>query len=228
VIGIVLQTGLALRFTSFLIQLAGGHLILALLITMVAGVILGMGMPTTPAYIMQAALLIPAIIKLGVVPIAAHMFAFYFSCLSAITPPVALAVYAAASIGGASLWGAGWHAVKFAAAGFIVPFFFVYNPALLFIGEWTEIARAVITGIVGTVTLAAGLEGYFLRPALWIERGLFLAAAFCLIDPGFTTDMVGLALLVAGLASQRLRRAPAASGDRRAAVVPAEATDPPR
>jgi TRAP transporter 4TM/12TM fusion protein len=117
VIGIVLQTGLALRFTSFLIALAGGHLIFALLMTMAAGIVLGMGMPTTPAYIMQAALLIPAIIKLNVTPMAAHMFAFYFSCLSSVTPPVALAVYAAASIGGAGLWGSGLQAVKFAPAG---------------------------------------------------------------------------------------------------------------
>ncbi len=205
VIGIVLQTGLALRFTSFLVELASGYLILALVITMIAGVILGMGMPTTPAYIMQAALLIPAIVKLGVTPMAAHMFAFYFSCLSAVTPPVALAVYAAASIGGASLWGAGIQAMKFAAAGFIVPYFFVYNPALLFDGSWTEVGRALLTGAVGVVALAAGLEGHFLRPAIWIERALFLAAAFMLIDPGLVTDLAGGVVLVAALALQRLR-----------------------
>jgi len=207
VIGIVLQTGLALRFTGFLIDLAAGHLVLALLITMCAGIVLGMGMPTTPAYIMQAALLIPAIIKLGVAPMAAHMFAFYFSCLSAVTPPVALAVYAAASIGGAGLWGAGIQAVKFAAAGFIVPYFFVYNPALLFSGSWTEIVRALITGTVGVIALAAGLEGYFLRAATILERLLFLAAAFMLIDPGLTTDVVGLVVLAIGLGMQKLRRA---------------------
>ena len=207
VIGIVLQTGLALRFTSFLIQLAAGHLVLALLITMLAGIILGMGMPTTPAYIMQAALLIPAIIKLGVPPIAAHMFAFYFSCLSAVTPPVALAVYAAASIGKASLWGAGVQALKFAAAGFIVPFFFVYSPALLFQGTWTEIGSVLVTGTIGVIALAAGLEGQFLRAATWLERGLFAAAAFLLIDPGFTTDVIGLVLLAIGLGLQKLRPA---------------------
>jgi TRAP transporter 4TM/12TM fusion protein len=214
VIGIVLQTGLALRFTSFLIQVAGGHLVLALLITMLAGVILGMGMPTTPAYIMQAALLIPAVIKLGVTPMAAHMFAFYFSCLSAVTPPVALAVYAAASIGRASLWGAGVQAVKFAAAGFIVPYFFVYNPALLFSGPWSEIFRALVTGTVGVIALAAGLEGYFVRTATWLERGLFLTAAFLLIDPGLTTDLVGLAVLVLALGFQKLRPAPIPAPER--------------
>ncbi len=211
VIGIVLQTGLALRFTGFLVELAGGSLLLALVITMLAGIVLGMGMPTTPAYIMQAALLIPAIIKLGVSPLAAHMFAFYFSCLSAVTPPVALAVYAAASIGGAGLWGAGLQAVKFAAAGFVVPFFFVYNPALLFAGPWPEIARAVVTGTVGVVALAGGLEGYGLRPATGLERALFLAAAFLLIDPGLVTDVAGLAVLALGLGLQRLRARPAAA-----------------
>jgi TRAP-type uncharacterized transport system fused permease subunit len=180
---------------------------------MIAGVILGMGMPTTPAYIMQAALLVPAIIKLGVEPMAAHMFAFYFSCLSAVTPPVALAVYAAASIGGADLWRSGVQAVKFAAAGFVVPYFFIYNPSLLFEGAWTEILRAVVTGSIGVVSLAAGLEGYFLRRASWLERGLFIAAALLLIDPGAETDLIGLGLLLATLALQKLYQPrPAAVG----------------
>jgi TRAP transporter 4TM/12TM fusion protein len=207
VIGIVLQTGLALRFTAFLIDFTYGYLLLALLITMMAGIILGMGMPTTPAYIMQAALLVPAIIKLGVEPMAAHMFAFYFSCLSAVTPPVALAVYAAASIGGASLWGAGVQAVKFAAAGFIVPFFFIFNPALLFSGTWDEILRAVITGTIGVVALAASMEGYFLRTANLVERLLLFAAALLLIDPNVITDVVGLGVLGLVLLSQKLRGA---------------------
>jgi len=205
VIGVVLQTGLAIRFTSFLVSVAGGSLLLALVITMIAGVILGMGMPTTPAYIMQAALLIPALIKLGVAPMAAHMFAFYFSCLSAVTPPVALAVYAAASISKSGLWGSGWQAVKFASAGFIVPFFFVYSPALLFSGSWGEILLAVATGSVGVVALAAGLEGYFIRTARWWERVLFMGAAFMLIKPGLYTDLMGLGLLVLALGLQRLR-----------------------
>ena len=205
VIGIVLQTGLALRFTAFLIDFTYGYLVLALLITMMAGIILGMGMPTTPAYIMQAALLVPAIMKLGVEPMAAHMFAFYFSCLSAVTPPVALAVYAAASIGGAGLWGAGVQALKFAAAGFVVPYFFIYNPSLLFSGSWDEILRAVITGSIGVIALAAAMEGYFLRAAAWFERVLFLVAALMLIDPGLTTDLIGAGILGAALLCQRLR-----------------------
>jgi TRAP transporter 4TM/12TM fusion protein len=204
VIGIVLQTGLALRFTAFLVELTYGYLVLALVITMVAGVILGMGMPTTPAYIMQAALLVPAIMKLGVTPMAAHMFAFYFSCLSAVTPPVALAVYAAASIGGAGLWKSGVQAVKFAAAGFIVPYFFIYNPALLFDGPWTDILRAVVTGSIGVVALAASLEGYLLRTATWFERVLLFAAALMLIDPGALTDVIGLGVLALVVVTQKV------------------------
>ncbi len=135
VIGVINLTGVGLKFTSFVLFIAGDSLIPALLLTMVAGIVLGMGMPTTPAYIVQAALLIPALIKLGVLNVAAHMFVFYFSTISAITPPVAMAVYAAAGIGGATLWPTGLWAMRIAATGFIVPFMFVYGPSLLFIGS---------------------------------------------------------------------------------------------
>lgn len=209
-IGIILQTGLAIRFTSFLVDFAGGSLMVALLITMVAAVILGTALPTTPAYIMLAALLIPALIKLGVPPMAAHMFAFYFGCLSAVTPPECLAVYAAASISRCSVWGAGWQAMKFAAAGFLVPFFFVYYPALLFEGSWTEILQALVSGSVGVVALAAGLEGYLLRRAGWVERGLLMVAALMLIDPRLLTDVTGLAILGVVLAFQYYRKTAAA------------------
>jgi TRAP transporter 4TM/12TM fusion protein len=206
-IGIILQTGLAIRFTSFLVDFAGGSLLVALVITMVAALILGTALPTTPAYIMLAALLIPALIKLGVTPLAAHMFAFYFGCLSAVTPPECLAVYAAASISRCSVWKAGGHAMKFAAAGFIVPFFFIYYPSLLFQGSWGEILLAVATGGVGVVALAGGLEGYLSRRSTALERALYLAAALCLISPALVTDAIGLGLLGAGLALERLRRA---------------------
>jgi len=206
-IGIILQTGLAIRFTSFLVDFAGGQLFIALLITMVAAVLLGTALPTTPAYIMLAALLIPALIKLGVPPMAAHMFAFYFGCLSAITPPECLAVYAAASISRCSVWAAGWQAVKFGAAGFIVPFFFVYYPALLFMGPWTEIAIAAVTGLIGVIALAAALEGYLIRPATWLERGMFLTGALLLIDPGLITDLAGFGVLGAALLLQKRRPA---------------------
>ena len=207
-IGIILQTGMAIRFTSFLVEFAGGNLFMALVITMIAAIILGTALPTTPAYIMLAALLIPALIKLGVPPLAAHMFAFYFGCLSAITPPECLAVYAAASISRCGVWAAGWQAVKFASAGFIVPFFFVYYPALLFQGPWTRdrpgrVDRRRRRGRRSRPAWRATSSGR----ATWLERGLFVAAALLLIDPGLVTDLIGAALLGGALMMQRLRPA---------------------
>jgi len=206
VIGIIALTGLGLRFTSLVLAVAGASLIPALVLTMLAGIVLGMGMPTTPAYIVQAALLIPALIKLGVHPVAAHMFVFYFACLSAITPPVALAVYAAAGIGGAPLWQSGWEAVRVGAAGFIVPYMFVYGTGLLLIGEPGEILLAVPTAIAGSIFLAAGLMGYLVKPATWWERLLLLLAAVMLIDPGLATDLIGVGCFALAAVSQALRR----------------------
>ncbi|HUS97150.1 MAG TPA: TRAP transporter fused permease subunit, partial [Hyphomicrobiaceae bacterium] len=135
VIGIIALTGLGIDFTAFVLTLSQNSLIVALLLTMCAGIILGMGMPTTPAYIMQVALLVPAVIKLGVIPEAAHLFVFYFAILSAITPPVALAVYAANSLSGAGIWESSMAAVKLGLTGYIVPFMFVFGPSLLMIGS---------------------------------------------------------------------------------------------
>ena len=143
IIGIVILTGLGITFTQWVVGLAQNTLLLALLLTMAAGIVLGMGMPTTPAYIIMVSLLVPALVKLGVVKPAAHMFAFYFAILSAITPPVALAVYAASGLAKSDLWKTGWAAVKIGAAGFVVPFMFVYEPALLMIGDWPTIVVAL-------------------------------------------------------------------------------------
>jgi TRAP transporter 4TM/12TM fusion protein len=191
IIGIVALTGLGITFTQVVIGVAQNSLLVALIVTGIAGIVLGMGMPTTPAYIIMVSLLVPALIKLGAVEPAAHMFAFYFAILSAITPPVALAVFAAASLAKADLWEAGWAAVKIGAAGFIVPFMFVYEPAMLMIGDWRDIALASFTGAVGCLLLSAGLHGYLLRRSGWWERGLLLLAAGCLIKPGLLTDLLG-------------------------------------
>src|SRR6185503_5655868 len=133
---------------------------------------LGMGMPTTPAYIIMVSLLVPALVKLGVVKPAAHMFAFYFAILSAITPPVALAVYAASGLAKSDLWKTGWAAVKIGAAGFIVPFMFVYEPALLMIGDWPTILWRFTISCIGITVLAGGLHGYLLQPMPPWQRAL--------------------------------------------------------
>jgi TRAP transporter 4TM/12TM fusion protein len=196
VIGVINLTGLGLKFTSLVLFLAGESLIPALIMTMLAGIVLGMGMPTTPAYIVQAALLIPALIKLGVMNIAAHMFVFYFSTISAITPPVAMAVYAAAGIGGAKLWPTGIWAMRVAAAGFIVPFMFVYGPSLLFIGSAFDIITSAISASFGVMALAAGMMGWFVKKVNIWERIVLLVAAVLLIKPGIYSDAVGYVLLL--------------------------------
>jgi len=211
VIACVTITGLGIVFTQFVLALSQQSLILALILTAMAGIVLGMGMPTTPAYIMMVALLVPAVIKLGAVTPAAHMFALYFAILSAITPPVALAVFAAAGLAKANMWAAGFAAMRAAAPAYIVPFMFVYEPALLLIGDWTTAAHAAASATLGVVLLAAGLFGYLLRPATPWQRAVLIAAALLLIKPGWMSDLGGLALaaLVAGVQLASGRRAAA-------------------
>ncbi|MBU0651369.1 MAG: TRAP transporter permease [Proteobacteria bacterium] len=202
VIGSIAQTGLGLSFTGIVLNVAQEHLIPALMLTMIAGIILGMGLPTTPAYIIQVALLVPALIKLGIVPAAAHLFVFYFAILSCITPPVALAVYAATGISRSALWETGWAAVKLGATGYIVPFMFAFSPSLLMIGSWTRVGLAVVTALIGVICLAGSLHRYFLSHMTHWERVVLFVAAFALIKPGLMTDLVGIGLLLLVLVSQ--------------------------
>jgi TRAP transporter 4TM/12TM fusion protein len=206
VIGVINLTGLGLKFTSLVLFLAGESLIPALVMTMLAGIVLGMGMPTTPAYIVQAALLIPALIKLGVLNIAAHMFVFYFSTISAITPPVAMAVYAAAGIGKANLWPTGIWALRIAATGFIVPFMFVYGPSLLFVGSPFDIITSGVSACLGVIALAATMMGWLIKELKMWERIILLPAAFLLIKPGLYTDAIGLILLLLIFLEQKFWR----------------------
>ena len=206
VIGVVTLSGLGIVFTQFVVHLSQDYLFLALVLTMVAGIVLGMGMPTTPAYIIMTALLVPAIIKLGVIPPAAHMFALYFAVLSAITPPVALAVFAAAGIAKADLWASGWAAVKIGAAGFIVPFMLIYEPALLMIGDWPTIIGAFITASAGILLFAAGLHGYFVTATTHWQRGALIVAGLLLIKPDLVTDLIGASLALTVAATQYYAR----------------------
>lgn len=194
IIGTIALTGAGITFTGWLVVIAQDWLLLALILTAVAGIVLGMGMPTTPAYVIMISLLVPAIVNLGVPRPAAHMFAFYYAILSAITPPVALAVFAAAGIARTDLWKTGWAAVRIGAAGFIVPFMFVYEPALLTIGPWWQVVAAALTAFAGCILLAASLHGYLLRPSTpWESVGLF-AAALCLVASSWMADVAGFAL----------------------------------
>jgi TRAP transporter 4TM/12TM fusion protein len=225
VIACVTITGLGIVFTQIVVALAQDTLILALILTAMAGIILGMGMPTTPAYIMMVALLVPALIKLGVdgcpLPVTpeckatvvppAHMFAFYFAILSAITPPVALAVFAAASLAKANMWQSGFAAMRAAAPAYIVPFMFVYEPRLLLIvkdwsTDWAFVVWSLISASVGVVCLAGSLFGWLFTLAVAWQRVLLFIAALCLIKPGLITDAIGLGLLVVVTAAQLVAR----------------------
>jgi TRAP transporter 4TM/12TM fusion protein len=195
VIGVVTITGLGIVFTQFVVGLSQSWLALALVLTAVAGIVLGMGMPTTPSYIVMVSLLVPALIKLGAAVPAAHMFAFYFAILSAVTPPVALAVYAAAGLAKTDIWSAGWEAMRIAAPTYIVPFMFVYEPSLLAIGNLFTIATSCASAVIGIMAFAAGLQGYLVREARPWERVVLIAAALLLIKPGYISDVFGLVLL---------------------------------
>ncbi len=212
VIGTITLTGLGLSFTGVVLSLSQNSMILALVLTMLAGILLGMGLPTTPAYIVQVALLVPALVKLGVRVEAAHLFVLYFAVLSAITPPVAMAVYAANGISGAKLMETGWAAVKLGLTGYIIPFMFVFSPSLLLLGDVPEMALATVTAIIGVTCLAGGLHEHFFwgRARSW-ERVLLLIAALVLITPGWRSDLVGLVIIAVVAASQRwIEQAPVA------------------
>lgn len=202
VIGVIAQTGLGLDFTSLVLDAAKSNVYFALGLTMVAGIILGMGLPTTPAYIIQVALLVPALVKLGIVEQAAHLFVFYFAILSAITPPVAMAVYAAVGISKSSLWETGWAAVKLGATGYIVPFMFAFSPSLLMIGPWDVVTVSAVTALAGVICLASSLHGFLLANLSWVERIMLFVAAILLIKPGPTTDALGGVLVLLTFVSQ--------------------------
>lgn len=191
----IVMSGLGMRLTDLIRMLSGGNLWIALFFTMIASLILGMGMPTVGVYIIIAILGAPALVSMGVTPIAAHLFVFYFGIICNVTPPVALAAYAAAPIAKADPWKTGWIAFFFAIAGFIVPYCFVANNALLLKGNWMFVSWAVLTAMVGVTCLAASVSGYFITEASLLERIIFFIAALFLIHPGILTDSIGVILL---------------------------------
>ena len=197
IVGVASLTGIGLRMSELIITLSGGNLFAALALTALGSIVLGMGLPTTAAYVVLAALGAPALVELGVPLLAAHLFIFYFGCLSNVTPPVSLAGYAAAGIAGAPPMTTSVTAATLASAGFLVPFMFVYGPPLLLVGSPGEIALALLSALVGVSALAAATMGFGRRPLRPWERGLMAVAAVALIFPGLVTDGLGLLLFVA-------------------------------
>ena len=196
IIGTVTGTGLSYRLSSILVDIAGGKLALLLVITMLAAIVLGMGLPSSACYLVLATLVAPAIIQLGVTPMAAHLFVFYYGIISNVTPPVAMAAYAAAGIADCNPSRCGFQAFRLSIAGFLLPFFFVYNNVLLFDGTPLAIFRAFVGAVVGIYCLACAMQGYLWNaPVNWLGRLVLFAAAVLLIDSAILTDVIGLALM---------------------------------
>ncbi len=210
IIGCVFTSGIGLRLSSFIIDLSSGYTFLALILTMVVCTILGMGLTTTAVYVTVAALVIPTLIKMGINPMAAHMFALYYGCLSAITPPVALGAYAAAGLADANPMRTGFIAWRLGIAGFIVPFMFVYAPEIVLEGDWMRTLSTSLTALIGIFCLASAVEGWMFREENLIQRLILFAASILLIKPGLFTDLVGLALLAFVILWQKLQARAAA------------------
>jgi TRAP transporter 4TM/12TM fusion protein len=207
IVGVISLTGVGARFSALLLGLAEASQLLALFFAMCIAILLGMGMPTTAAYAVAASVVAPGLVQLGIPMLTAHFFVFYFAVLSAITPPVALASYAAAGISGANPMETSVASFKIGIAAFIVPFMFFYNSAILMDGSWVEILRAGITATFGVFLLSAGVQGWFMggRAAWFLRAGLILAALF-MIEGGLITDLIGIGAAVAVYFVQKVFR----------------------
>jgi TRAP transporter 4TM/12TM fusion protein len=205
IVASVTYSGLGMHLTGALIELSHGQLWLALVLTMIVALILGMGMTTTAVYITLAVLIIPAIIKMGVLPMAAHMFCFYFGVISNITPPVAVAAFAAAGIARTNPMRTGLEACKIGCVAFLIPYMFVYGPEVMLIGKPLNVLQALVTATLGALALGAGVGNFFLTHNRLLERLALLAAAFLLIKPGWVSDLFGLVLIAAVLLRQSWR-----------------------
>ena len=197
IVGVCSITGFALNMASTIIQIGGQSLMFTLMFTMVTCMILGMGLPSIPSYIITSTIAAPALVTLGIPPIAAHMFCFYFAMFANLTPPVALAAFAAAGIAGGSPMKTGWASVKLALAGFILPYMFVYNTELLLLD--TPIAKGIqvaITAAIGVFLISVAVEGFLFRKVNAVLRILCFAGAYLLIDSGLITDIIGIAICV--------------------------------
>jgi len=214
VIGAFQLSGLTFKFALLLVNMAGGSTIALLLLTAIVSILLGMSLPTTVVYIMLAVLVGPALVQVGIPPLAAHLFFFYFGMLSLITPPDCIATYAAASIARADFWKAGWTGMRLGIVAYIVPFVFVFHPALLFKGSFLDIGGAIASAVMGVIFLGIGVAGFLFRPIGWVKRGIMILAGVALIPSAVTplwlaTNLAGLAVAL-GIVALEWKLKPAA------------------
>ena len=208
IIGVVTKTGVGLKLASGLLALSGGMLLPTMFFTMITSLILGMGVPTTANYVITSTIAAPALIQMDVPVLAAHMFVFYFGIIADVTPPVALAAYAASGISGGKPLLTGVNASKLAIAAFIIPYIFVLSPELLMINATpTGILWAVATAIIGMVGLSSAMIGYLYYHSTWYERIILFASGLLMIIPGIVTDVPGLMLFMLILVGQKARKA---------------------
>ncbi|MEM6759120.1 MAG: TRAP transporter fused permease subunit [Pseudomonadota bacterium] len=220
IVGVISLTGVGARFSAVLLDLAGVSQLLALFLAMCIAILLGMGMPTTAAYAVAASVVAPGLVQLGIPQLTAHFFVFFFAVVSAITPPVALASYAAAGISGANPMETSVASFKIGIAAFIVPFMFFYNSAILMDGTAFEIIRAGLTAVVGVFLLSSGVQGWFMGGrAVWFLRLGLIAAALFMIEGGLITDLIGVGTALAIFVIQRAFK-PSAS-----AAIPVRGAD---
>ena len=206
IVGAVAMTGVAVEVTGLILSFGQEFLLIPLMLTMFACIIMGMEMPTVPAYIIVAALAVPTLIKIGVPVMPAHLFALYFAVVAVITPPVCSAAYAAASISGGDMLMTGLTATRLGIVAFVVPYMFVYSPALLMNAPWPRVLLAIVTAMVGVISLAAGLERFFFEAMKKYEVPCFIAGGLLLIFAGWRTDILGFICVTAGYLSQYQRR----------------------
>jgi TRAP transporter 4TM/12TM fusion protein len=203
VIGVTSLTGLANYFQQFVIFLSGGHLALLVLLIIIAGIFVGMGMPTTPSYVVLVILGVPSLIRIGVPTLTAHLLVFWVAVASNVTPPVALSAWAAAAIAKSDPWKTGWAATKLASWIYLMPFLFVYT-SILKVGWNFNFVLTVIDCIIALVAWGAALEGHLFKEATWFERGCLFIAAFGLLHEGVATDIVGVSLFIMVILIQKI------------------------
>ena len=208
IIGCLFLSGIGMKFSYMLMTLSGGQLWLALIYTTLAAILLGLSLPTTAVYLTLAIIVAPGLVQMGVPKMAAHMFIFYMGVTSDLTPPTCLSPFAAAAIAGSPPMATAWQAMRLGAVLFIVPFMFVYQPALLMMGPWTEILLALARAAIGVFCLAAGLQGWLRSRATRLDRALLIAASILFVVPSLMADAAALILLGLVWGRQSARRVP--------------------
>jgi TRAP transporter 4TM/12TM fusion protein len=197
IIGVMSVSGLGFSFSMALTELAGGNMFVLLLLAAVSTTFLGMGMPVLPAYVLVSILVVPALTKMGMVPLCAHMFVFYYAVLSFLTPPICLSVYAAASIAKSKLMPTAFQALRLGIVAYIVPFIFAYSPTLLLIGTPAKVILSFILAILGVIMLSAGVEGYLFRDLKWFDRILAILGGMGVMIPlGWAEGLGGAIILI--------------------------------